>query len=147
MAPKRIRTSNPSTSFVPPPPHTTPKYPTYLFTSQDNVEKFLRILEYTVVKERFFDVTMISGYEELSLMLEARGCTYLNGLIKEANQSIGFELYASFANWDLKDYMSYVRGKFTDYSPRIIDTLLYLQDPPRCSIQNKRSYPLYDKMS
>lgn len=107
----------------------------------------MQIKEYMVIKEMNFDVVNLNGYEELTIMLETREWTHLNALIKEINQSIGFEFYANASYRNFKDYTSYVRDKFIDYSYIAINCLLRLNVPPRCNILNRRGIRLSNKMS
>lgn len=60
----------------------------------------MKINKYTVVKERDFDREHLSGFEELNLMLETKGWVYLNKLIKETHETIGFEFCGNTANQD-----------------------------------------------
>lgn len=60
----------------------------------------MHIKRYTVVKKRDFDWEHLSGFEELNLMLETKGWIYLNKLIKETHETIGFEFYVNTANQD-----------------------------------------------
>lgn len=83
----------------------------------------MQIKEYTIIKEHTFDMDNLNGYEELSCMLETRGWTYLNKLIKDTNNSIWFEFYKNSSSCDFKDYMAYVRGKHINYYPITIKIL------------------------
>lgn len=67
-----------------------------------------------MVREHAFNLENLSSYEKLNIMLETRGWTYPNKLIKDINQSIGFEFYANATNKEPQYYSSYVLGKHID---------------------------------
>lgn len=80
-----------------------------------------------MIKEWTFNMGNLSGYEEMSLMLEMRGSECLNKLIMETSHPIRIEFYANSVNQNFKDYMSNVRGKIINYSPRAINHLIIYQ--------------------
>lgn len=105
IAPKKSRLSQAFTSCAPP-PQDAALFPNYLFSSQANVENYLKIKDFKVVK-------ILEGFEELCIMLEERGWMRLNSMINETNQSIGSEFYANVVMHPFKDYTCYVQGKYS----------------------------------
>lgn len=55
----------------------------------------MKIKKYIVVREHAFDSEHLTAFEEFNNMLETRGWTYLNKMIKETYETIGFDFYAN----------------------------------------------------
>lgn len=135
MEPKRSKTTQAASSSNPFATNAT-TFPTHLFSTKKHQEKYLRVIKYNVVRERYFKVDNFEEYEELVTVLEERGWTRLNSLIQEANQYIGLEFYKNYARRPFKEYTSYVIGKTIDYISARNDNLLGLPSSPRCGSQN-----------
>lgn len=71
----------------------------------------------------------------------------LNNLIKETNKSIRLEFFADSIFRQFKDYMSYVKVRVLTIALSRIIVLFHLQPPHSCSVQNRRSEHLFDRMS
>lgn len=82
MAPKRIWQTQTSSSSNPPAPN-APTFPTYFFASKMHQEKYLRVRNYNLVKERDFEVDNMEGHEELVVVLEERGLTQFNNFLRD----------------------------------------------------------------
>lgn len=77
----------------------------------------MHIKKYTIVKDSAFDMEHLFGFEKLRNMLDTRGWAYLNKMIKETSETIGFEFYVNAYNRESCEYTSYVRGKSINFSP------------------------------
>lgn len=53
--------------------HQMPQPFQHIFASKKHQEKYLRVKNYNVVKERAFEFDNLEGYEELIIVLEERG--------------------------------------------------------------------------
>lgn len=115
-----------------------PTFPNLKLLSEAHAEKFLKIVDYHIVKEKAFDLIDLRGFEEIGEHLQRRQWVSFNNLIHETNKSIGLEFYANATFGAMNLYTSYVRGKYIDYSPFTLNSLFNLQSPPACALLNYR---------
>lgn len=133
MEPKRKRASRASTSTAQL-AQEAPTFPNYKFLSENNAKKYLKLLNYRIVRENTFDCENLDGYEEFVDMLQQRKLVRLNNLIQHTNKCIRLEFYANDAYLDINKYKSYVRGKYVDFSAKAINSLLGLQMLEKCKL-------------
>lgn len=88
MEPKRKRASRASTSTTQL-TQEAPTFPNYKFLSEKNAKKYLKLLNYRIVRGNTFDCEILDGYEEFVYMLQQRKLVRLNNLIQHTNKSIG----------------------------------------------------------
>ncbi|KAI5445144.1 hypothetical protein KIW84_013412 [Lathyrus oleraceus] len=113
-------------------------FPNLKFLSEAHAEKFLKIVDYHIMKERTFDLNYLRGFEEIGEHLQRSQWVSFNNLIREKNKSIGLEFYANAAFGVVNSYTSYVPGKYIEYSPFTINFLFNLQSPPVYALLNYR---------
>ncbi|KAI5419341.1 hypothetical protein KIW84_043487 [Lathyrus oleraceus] len=106
--PKRGHVSKGSSSRAAPTP-SAPTFPNLKFLPVAHAEKFLKLLDYHVVKERAFHLYDLRGFEEIGEHLQQMQWVNFNNLIHETNKSIGLEFYANAAFGPSDSYTSYVR--------------------------------------
>ncbi|KAI5391744.1 hypothetical protein KIW84_076524 [Lathyrus oleraceus] len=76
----------------------TPNAPTFRnlkFLSEAHAEKYLKLVDYHIVRERAFTLGDLKGFGEVGEVLQQRGWVSFNNLIHETNKSIDLEFYAN----------------------------------------------------
>lgn len=107
MDSKRGRITRGSSSQVAPTPN-APTLPNLKFLSEVNEEKYLKLVDYHIMRERAFACKDLGGFGEVVEILQQRHCMSFNNLIQETNKTIGLEFYANAALSDVGTYTSYV---------------------------------------
>lgn len=110
----------------------------YKFPSEPNAEKYLKLVIYHLVKEMAFNCEDLGWYNDLVETLQQRQWVWFNNLIQETNKFIGLQFYANVAYLDANSYISYVRGKYVDFSGHDINSLINLQPSEECTIRSMR---------
>lgn len=108
------------------------------FLSEVHPEKYLKMLDYHIMKERAFASEDVQGFKEVIEMLQQRWWVSFNNLIRETNKIIGLEFYTNADFGAHGTYQSYVWGKYIDYSPTTINLLFDLESPYVCTLRNYR---------
>ncbi|KEH16837.1 hypothetical protein MTR_0084s0060 [Medicago truncatula] len=125
-APKRQQPVKPNPN-TPPPPSVN-----HRFYNNAVRDRFRDISGYRVIPERGFDFPKLISNPEFLQVFTARGWESLNTMIfEQANKTLGIEFYAN-ARFMGRRYVSYVRGKEIDYSPKRINALLEIVPPEEC---------------
>jgi hypothetical protein len=94
-------------------------------------------LEFT--GERAFDVKKLTGYNTFERTLKEKGWESLNDMVtKTSNKSIAMEFFANAVCEKAGSYVSRVRGKVIDFSPRAINRILGLPVPAVCDVERRR---------
>ncbi|KAI5406273.1 hypothetical protein KIW84_052858 [Lathyrus oleraceus] len=137
MASNRGRLTRGSSSRAHPTPN-IPTFPNFKFLSEAHAKKYLKLVDYNIVREKAFAIEDLQGFIEVLKVLQQRCWVSFNNLIREANKNIGLEFYANTTFGKESTYTSYVRGKYIDYSPSVINSLFNLQHPPVCALSNYR---------
>ncbi|KAI5407040.1 hypothetical protein KIW84_053339 [Lathyrus oleraceus] len=110
-----------------------------LFLSKANAMKYLKLINYYIMRERAFTCEDLQGFREMVEMLQQRHWVSFNNLIREANKNIGLEFYANATFIKVATYISYVRGKYVNYSVNAINSLFNLQPPHVCALKTYRN--------
>lgn len=92
------------------------------------------------MREREFDCQNLMGYKAFMLMFDERQGVSFNNLIQDTNKFIGSKSFSNSVFYPHNEFTSYVRGKHINYSPYVMNSLLNLQPPSVCEIQNRRSH-------
>lgn len=78
----------------------TPNAPTFLnlkFLSEAHANKYLKLVDYHIVRERAFTLDDLKGFGEVGGVLQQRRWVSFNNLIHETNKSIILEFYVNAA--------------------------------------------------
>lgn len=116
IASKRGRVTSVSLSRDFPEPN-APNFPNLKFLSEANVEKYLNLVGYNIVREITFVCEDLRGFREMVEMLQQWHLVIFNNLIQETNKTIGLEFYTN------EDF-GYV-GTCTSYVSILITLLVY----------------------
>ncbi|KAL5068503.1 hypothetical protein RYX36_019390, partial [Vicia faba] len=84
-------------------------FPNLKFHTEANMEKYLKLVDYHVVREKAIDCTNLKGLLEIVELLQQRQWERLNNLLKETNNTIGLEFYENDTFLSNNSYTSYVR--------------------------------------
>ncbi|KAI5442674.1 hypothetical protein KIW84_011636 [Lathyrus oleraceus] len=109
MASKKGRVSRGSSSRVAPTPNTL-TFPDLKFLYEAHAEKYFKLVDYHIVRERAFTCDDLKIFGEVVGVLQQRNWVSFNNLIHEANNNIGLESYANATFGEVRTYTSYVRG-------------------------------------
>lgn len=90
MASKRGRLTRDSSSRAPPTPNAL-TFPNLKFLSKARAEKYLKLVDYHIVRERAFALDNLQGFGEVGEVLQQRRWVSFKNLIHEANKNIGLE--------------------------------------------------------
>lgn len=138
MCPKRGRVEKCSPSRATPTP-SAPTFPNLKFLSEANVGKYLKFMDYHIMREISFACKDLRGFKEVVEMLQQRQWVCFNDLIQKTNKTIGLKFYENDDFSDVGSYTSYVQGKYIDYSASVINSILNLQPPPVCALMTYRN--------
>ncbi|KAI5396135.1 hypothetical protein KIW84_062369 [Lathyrus oleraceus] len=105
MASKRGRLTRGSSSRAAPNPN-APTFPDLKFISKSHAEKYLKLVDYHIVKERVFALDDLQGFGEVGEDVQQRRLASFNNLIHETNKNIGMEFYANAPFGEQEDQMS-----------------------------------------
>lgn len=107
MPSKRGRVSRGSSSRAAPTP-SNPTFPNLKFLSKAHAKKYLKLVDYHIMRERVFDLIYLQGFGEVEKLLQQRQWISFNNLIHETNKSINLEFYTNTTFGDVNSYTSYV---------------------------------------
>lgn len=116
-----------------------PNFSNLKFLSEVNIEKYLKLVDYHIVREKDSVSDDLRGFEEVVEMLQQRQCVSFNDLTQKTNKTIGLEFYANVAFSDVGCYTSYMWGKYIDYSSSAIKSILNLHPHPVCALRTYRN--------
>jgi hypothetical protein len=143
---KRTRNQTKASSSNPPPPNQPAAQPPpnqpppyKRFTSEEAEERFKVIQTIEFTGERAFDLTKLTGYNTFDKTLREKGWEGLNAMVsKTSNKSIAMEFFVNAICEKAGSYVSKVRGKTIDFSPRAINIALGLPVPAVCDVERRR---------
>lgn len=64
-------------------------FPNLKFVSETHAEKYLKLVDYHIVRERVFDLSDLQGFGDVEELFQQRQWVSFNNLIHETNKSIG----------------------------------------------------------
>lgn len=135
MASKRGRLTIGSASRASPTPN-APTFPNLKFLSEAHAEKYLKLVDYRIMRERAFTCEDLQGFGEVVEVLQQKCWVSFNNWIREANENISLEFYANATFGEVGIYTSYVQGKYINYSPSAINSLFNFQPSHACALRN-----------
>lgn len=100
MASKRERLSRGSSSVAAPTPN-APTFPNLKFLSKAHAEKYLKLMDYHIVRKRTFPLEDLQGFGEIAEALQQRRWVSFNNLIHDTNKSISLEFYAKMRHLEM----------------------------------------------
>ncbi|KAL5073742.1 hypothetical protein RYX36_012726, partial [Vicia faba] len=115
---ERKRVPKGSTSNPPPTPSAL-IFPNLKICSKANAEKYLKLADYHISRERAFDCTNFQDFSEIVEMLQQRQWERFNNIIGEMNKTIGLDFYANETFLSNDSYTSYVRANATHKAYRL----------------------------
>lgn len=122
---KRGRVTRGSSSCAAPAPN-APNFQNLKFLYEANAEKYLKLVDYHIVRYMEFTFEDLRGFEEVVEILQQWHWVSSNYLIQETNKTTSLDFYANEDFSDVGTYISYVRGKYIDYSTSAINYILNL---------------------
>lgn len=110
MASKRGRLTRGSSLRAAPAPN-APTFPNLKFIFEAHVEKYLKLVDFHIVRDMALTCEDLQGFGEVVEVLQQRYWVSFNNLIREANKNIGLEIYTNVTYGEVGTYTSYVRGE------------------------------------
>lgn len=95
-------------SRVAPAPN-APTFPNLKFILEADVEKYLKLVYYHIVRERAFACEDLQGFGEVAKMLQQRHWVSFNNSNREANKNICLKFYVNAEFSEVGTYTSYAR--------------------------------------
>ncbi|KAI5405797.1 hypothetical protein KIW84_052535 [Lathyrus oleraceus] len=84
-------------------------FPNLKFILEANVEKYLKLVDYHIARERAFSCEDLQGFGEVVKMMQQRHWVSFNNLIREANKNICLKFYVNAEFSEVGTYTCYAR--------------------------------------
>ncbi|CAL5200597.1 unnamed protein product [Lathyrus oleraceus] len=86
-------------------------FPNLKFLSEAHAKKYLKLVDYHIVREKAFTLEDLQGFGEIGEALQQRHWVSFNNLIHDTNKTTGLEFYVNAAFGEVNSYTSYMRGE------------------------------------